>query len=217
MITSFKQRYPTADSVRRTFEPGNCKNFMDDTIQERYLSKPCIRLSELASAYGDPDLAELLIKQHIRTVYAMSGSRFQPDEQMVTMTAGRFVAKYGRTCSLYDMMVFFANFGTDFRTTWSTFDYNDIIKGYREKFEPWAATKRDWEPESKKEQQVYSGNTGKRAQREYVHRKVDKLGGGQRGIDAFCKQSGMVQAGMLNRDGVVKLYKEFEKQGDETF
>lgn len=203
--------------MSRAFEPSNCKYFMDDMTQERYLSKPCIRLGELASAYGNPDLGELLIRQHIRTVYAMSGSRFQPDEQMVAMTAGRFVAKFGHTCTLYDMMVFFANFGSDFRTTWSTFDYNDIIKGYKEKFEPWAATKIGWEPESRKEQQVYFGNTGKRALCEYVHGQVDKLGGGQRGIDAFCKQSGMCQAGILNREGVERLYKEFERQGDETF
>ena len=190
---------------------------MDDTIQERYLSKPCIRLGELASAYGNPELGELLIRQHIRTVYAMSGSRFQPDEQMVAMTAGRFVAKFGRTCTLYDMMVFFANFGSDFRTTWSTFDYNDIIKGYKEKFEPWAATKRGWEPDSRKEQQVCSGNTGIRALREYVHGQVDKLGGGGNGINAFCESSGMYRSGWITKDDIARLYKEFEKQQDEAF
>ena len=216
-ISSFKQRYPTADSVSRAFEPSNCKYFMDDMTQERYLSKPCIRLGELEKAYGKPELAEQIVRQHVRTVYGMSGSRYQPDEQMVAMTAGRFVAKYGRTCTLYDMMVFFANFGSDFRTTWSTFDYNDIIKGYKEKYEPWAATKRGWEPAQPETQTTYSGNTGKRALREYVHRKVDNLGGGQRGIDAFCRQSGMCQAGMLNREGVARLYKEFETQGDEVF
>lgn len=216
-ISSFKQRYPTADSVTRAFEPSNCKFFMDDMTQERYLSKPCIRLGELEKAYGRPELAEQIVRQHVRTVYGMSGSRYQPDEQMVAMTAGRFVAKYGRTCTLYDMMVFFANFGSDFRTTWSTFDYNDIIKGYKEKFEPWAATKRGWEPAQPETQTTYSGNTGKRALREYVHSKVDSLGGGQRGLDGFCRQSGMCQAGMLNREGVARLYKEFETQGDEVF
>lgn len=216
-ISSFKQRYPTADSVSRAFEPSNCKYFMDDMTQERYLSKPCIRLGELEKAYGKPELAEQIVRQHVRTVYGMSGSRYQPDEQMVAMTSGRFVAKYGRTCTLYDMMVFFANFGSDFRTTWSTFDYNDIIKGYKEKFEPWAATKRGWESDQPEPQTSYSGNTGIRALREYIHRQVDKLGGGQRGIDAFCEQSGMCQARMINREGVERLYKEFEKQGDEAF
>lgn len=217
VITSFKQHYPTVDSVTLAFDPANCKGFMDDTIQERYLSKPCIRLGELASAYGNPDLAELLIKPHIRIVYGMSSSRFQPDEQMVAMTAGRFVAKYGRTCTLYDMMVFFANFGSDFRTTWSTFDYNDIIKGYKEKFEPWAATKRGWEPAQPEPQTNYSGNTGKRALREYVHKKVDSLGGGEKGINAFCESSGMFRSGWITRDDIARLYKEFEKQGDEAF
>lgn len=216
-ISSFKQRYPTADSVSSKFEPANCKFFMDDMTQERYLSKQCIRLGELEKAYGRPELAEQIVRQHVRTVYGMSGSRYQPDEQMVAMTAGRFVAKYGRTCTLYDMMVFFANFGSDFRTTWSTFDYNDIIKGFKERFEPWAATKRGWEPAQPEPQTTYSGNTGKRALREYVHRRVDSLGGGQRGIDAFCRQSGMCQAGKLTREGVVRLYKEFETQGDEVF
>ena len=217
VITSFKQHYPTADSVIRAFGPANCKSFMDDTIQERYLSKPCIRIGELTNAYGNPDLGELLIRQHIRTDYGMSGSRYQPDEQMIAMTAGRFVAKFGRTCTLYDMMVFFANFGTDFRTTWSTFDYNDIIKGYKEKFEPWAATKRGWEPENGKEQQVYSGNTGIRALREYVHGQVDKLGGGENGINAFCESSGMYRSGLITKDDIARLYKEFEKQEDEAF
>ena len=37
--------------------------------------------------------------------------------------------------------------------------------------------------------------------------KLAKLGGGQRGIDAFCEQSGMCQARMLNRESVERLYK----------
>lgn len=217
VISSFKQRYPTADSVSSKFEPANCKFFMDDMTQERYLSKPCIRLGELEKAYGRGELAEQLVKQHIRTVYGLSGARYQPDEQMVAMTAGRFVAKYGRTCSLYDMMVFFANFGSDFRTTWSTFDYNDIIKGYKEKYEPWAATKRGWEPDKPAQPIDYSANTGIRALREYVHEKVDRLGGGERGFEAFFQQSGMCRTGMLTRDSLHKLYKDFESQGDEAF
>lgn len=217
MISSFKQRYPTADSVIRAFDPGNCKYFMDEATQERYLSKPCIRIGELEKAYDKPELAEQLVKQHIRTVYGMSGSRYQPDEQMVAMTAGRFVAKYGRTSTIYDMMVFFANFGSDFRTTWSTFDYNDIIKGYKEKYEPWAATKRGWEPHDKTQQQIYTGNTGIRALREYVHEKVDRLGGGERGFEAFFQQSGMCSTGMLTMESLHKLYKDFESQGDEAF
>ena len=202
--------------MNQAFSPDNCKYFMDEVKQERYLSKPCIRLGELAKAYGRQELAEQLVKQHIRTVYGLSGARYQPDEQMVSMTAGRFVAKYGRTCSLYDMMVFFANFGSDFRTTWSTFDSNDLIKGYKEKFEPWAATKRCWEPEDKN-QQIYTGNTGIRALREYVHEQVDKFGGGEQGIEAFVQQSGMCHTGMLTRDSIGKLYKDFESQGDEAF
>lgn len=217
MIGSFKQRYPTADSVIRAFDPGNCKYYMDEVTQERYLNKPCIRIGELAKAYGQPDLAEQMVRQHIRTVYGMSGARYQPDEQMVAMTAGRFVAKYGRTCTMYDMMVFFANFGSDFRTTWSTFDYNDIIKGFKDKFEPWAATKRGYELQQPSAQTFYSGNTGKRALREYVHSEVDSLGGGQRGIEVFCQASGMCHTGMLTREGVARLYKEFETQGEDAF
>lgn len=216
MITNFKQRYPTADSVNQAFSPENCKYFMDEVKQERYLSKPCIRLGELAKTYGRQELAEQLVKQHIRTVYGLSGARYQPDEQMVAMTAGRFVEKYGRTCSIYDMMVFFANFGSDFRTTWSTFDYNDIIKGYKEKYEPWAATKRGWEPD-KPAQPIDSANTGIRALREYVHEKVDRLGGGERGFEAFFQQSGMCRTWVLTRESLHKLYKDFESQGDEAF
>lgn len=218
MIGNFKQRYPTADSVIRAFDPGNCKYYMDEVTQERYLNKPCIRIGELAKAYGQPDLAEQMVRQHIRTVYGMSGARYQPDEQMVAMTAGRFVAKYGRTCTLYDMMVFFANFGSDFRTTWSTFDYSDIIKGFKEKFVPWAATKRgDAEGRQRPRQDTYTGNTGKRALREYIHSEVGRLGGGRDGIEAFCQRSGMCRTGMLNRESVARLYKEFEKQKDEAF
>lgn len=211
------QRYPTQDSVLDAFKPENCKFFMDSVTQERYLSKPCARLEELAKIYNDSQLAEKIVIKHIRTVQGLSGARFQPDEQWLSMTAGRFVAKYGSTCTLYDMMVYFANFGSDFRTTWSTFDYNDIIKGFKEKFEPWAANKRGYEPQQPSAQTFYSGNTGKLALREYIHSEVDSLGGGQRGIEAFCQASGMCHTGMLTREGVARLYKEFETQGEEAF
>lgn len=214
---NFKQRYPTADSVIRAFDPGNCKYFMDEAVQGRYLSKPCIRLGELGQAYERPELAEQLVKQHIRTVYGMSGSRYQPDEQVVGMTAGRFVAKYGRTCTLYDMMVFFANFGSDFRTTWSTFDFNDIVKGFKEKFVPWASTRRGYESPQPTTAATDAGSTGKRALREYVHDEVDRLGGGEDGMKAFCQRSGMCLTGMLNFWSVKRLYEEFGSDAAEAF
>ena len=52
---------------------------------------------------------------------------------------------------------------------------------------------------------------------QHIHSEVDSLGGGQRGIEAFCQASGMCHTGMLTREGVARLYKEFETQGEEAF
>lgn len=216
IISSFKNRYPDEEALKKAFSPAHCKYFMSEYQQTNYLRKPCPRLGELGKIYASGELTESLVKEHIRSVYDLSGARYQPDDRLVSITAGRFIGKYGMRCTLYDMMIFFGNFGTDFRTSWTAFDFNDIIKGYKEKYLPWANVKRE-PPQQRQLERSGSGLTGIDALRQYIYLKVQRLGGGEKGIDAFCVQSGMYQGGMLTRDEIRQRIAEYKQLQNEAF
>lgn len=184
---------------------------MGDREQRVYLNKPCIRLSEIGKVYGNSELAVTLVKQHIRAVYGMSGAKYTPDEQWVNITAGRFIGKYGMTCTLYEMMIYFACFGTDFRTSWSSFDYNDIIKGFKEKFRPWANERIN--PYTPMQEGKKDDLTGELALAKYISDEVQKLGS----IDAFTAQSGMYATGMLTRESIEKNIKLWASYSNKPF
>lgn len=189
---------------------------MGEYQQANYLRKPCPRLGELGKIYASGELSENLVKEHIRSVYNLSGARYQPDDRLVAITAGRFVGKFGMRCTLYDMMIFFGNFGTDFRTSWTAFDFNDIIKGYKERYLPWASVKRE-PPQQRQPERSAGGLAGMDALHQYVYEKVKRLGGGDQGVNAFMTESSMVACGMMSRAEVIGHIKAYENLQETAF
>lgn len=48
-----------------------------------------------------------------------------------------FIAKYGHQCSLYDMMLYFANYLLEYKGSYAQYDVQDILQQFSKKYLPW--------------------------------------------------------------------------------
>lgn len=159
-LAPFLSRYPSAQSVVAVFRPENWPAFTQPELRTAYLSRPCPRLAELGSLYGVADLAERLLRVQLRTIMGQSGSRQAVDEGTIGLNAALFLGTYGRRCTLYDMMLYFAGFNSEFGPGTSYYGLADVQQSYARRYRPWAQQNRPAPPPPAEAQPAPSGTTG---------------------------------------------------------
>ena len=130
------QRFPHGNDLLRWATPVNWAPFAT-TDYTRLVSVPCPTLAELKGIYGMSSLAEDIVYQNISKVANMSSARFSPGDGNVRTAASLFMGRYGKSCTVYMMMAYFANYLTDYKRTVSTFDLGDLLSGYRQFEDKW--------------------------------------------------------------------------------
>lgn len=141
-LAPFLTRYPTAGSVSAVFRPENWPAFSQPVSRTAYLSRPCPRLAELPALYGMADLPERLLRVQLRSLLGQSGSRQAADDGVIALNAALFLGSYGRRCTLYDMMLYFAGFNSDFGPSNSYYGPADVQQGFVRRYRPWAQQNR---------------------------------------------------------------------------
>lgn len=205
--------------MKNAFTPKNWGRFTSNIAT--CIAEPSARLNELDKLYGEPGLAKSILTNNIRAIYRMSSTKDILNEEALDITAGLFIAKNG-ACTPYALMIFFANYFTDYKTTMSAFELGDILRSFKAKFTPaWntelsRADDRNANAQQKR-QQASTGYTGMDGLRQYVYEKVNSYGGGEQGLEKFCEQSAMIEFGFMTRDEARLRYHEFEKLQSSTF
>lgn len=69
-------------------------------------------------------------------IYSMSTAREAMNTQAANLAAELFIAKYGNQCTLYALMVYFANYLTEYKGSYAPFDVQDILMQFSKKFLP---------------------------------------------------------------------------------
>jgi len=129
------ESFPRIENLYSFFAPhywGYALQHLDDC-----LTKPCIMLRQIDELYGKQGVAKTIVKTQIVGVYSLTTARESLNTNTADLAADLFIANFGYRCSLYGMMVFFAKYVTDFKETKSSFDVQDILKQFREKFLMW--------------------------------------------------------------------------------
>lgn len=101
------------------------------------MSYPCITLNQVDGLYNTLGAATNIVKGHIIGIFGLSTAREQINEQAANLAAEMFVAKYGGYCTLYDTMLYFANYLLEFKQSFSAFDIQDILQQFNKKYLPW--------------------------------------------------------------------------------
>lgn len=101
------------------------------------MSYPCITLNQVDGLYDTLGAATNIVKGHIIGIFGLSTAREQINEQAANLAAEMFCAKYGGYCTLYDTMLYFANYLLEFKQSFSAFDIQDILQQFSKKYLPW--------------------------------------------------------------------------------
>lgn len=177
------RRFPHGNDLLRWATPANWGAFATSDYT-RLASVPCPRLSELKGIYGMGALASDIVYQNISKVADMSSARFVPCDGVVRTTASLFIGRYGKSCTVYMMMAYFANYLTDYKKTVSTFDLGDLLSGYRRFEDKWnMALGRVEEARARASQARGHGVDGKANLRSYL-REVT----GRYGVDGYINE-----------------------------
>lgn len=155
-VEAFKSDFPTAAVIADFFTAKNWPIALEYT--EQMLTRPCIPLAGLDEAYHTDGLALQIVKAQFVGIHQISGSR-EPAPKSADLAAKMFIGKYGQTCTPFDMMVYFANYPLDYKTTFAMYDVQDILAQYAKKYLVWKRTQRQEQPqaEEEEEQQQASG------------------------------------------------------------
>lgn len=127
--------FPSIDKVYSFFCPGRWEYAIKHTNE--CLSYPCITLNQVDGLYNTLGAATNTVKGHIIGIFGLSTAREQINEQAANLAAEMFVAKYGGYCTLYDTMLYFANYLLEFKQSFSAFDIQDILQQFSRKYLPW--------------------------------------------------------------------------------
>lgn len=138
-IEQFLTNFPSADSLVNFCVPNSWGYILQHT--EDCICRSCITLAQTDSVYNRKGLAKEIVKCQLAGVHAMSSSREQLNPQACTLAAEVFISKYGHQCSLYIMLLYFASYMTEFKTSYAAFDLQDIILQFHKKFLPWLRCK----------------------------------------------------------------------------
>lgn len=159
---------------------------------------PGVKLSQLATLYQDADLARELVASQIAGLYAMTTGTYQMNTAVVQQAAEMFVAHYGRTCSVYDMMLYFAHYTIEFKGNNYQLDMQDILKQFKLKYPEWRSridTQQAPPPTRKAGNEV----TGIAALKNYIVRKM------QAGEDA--RQTNLYKVGIVTEKMIAECQK----------
>ena len=132
---AFLKQFPNRSKVIAFFTPGRWSYCVENL--EKCLQAPSVKLSQLAELYQDKELAKELIASQITGLYASTTGSYQINDAVVRQTAEMFVAHYGRQCSVYDMMLYFAHYTVEFKSVSYQFDVQDILRQFKTKYWEW--------------------------------------------------------------------------------
>ena len=133
------QAFPSIEKVYSFFAPGRWNYAIEHTTE--CLTYPCITLNQVDGLYHAPGAATNIIKGHIIGVFGLTNAREQINAQAANLASSMFVAKYGGYCTLYDTMLYFANFPVEFKQSFSAFDIQDILQQFFKRYLPWKRSK----------------------------------------------------------------------------
>ena len=138
-IEKFLEVFPTIEKVYKFFQPDWWGHALCHT--QECLTFPCISLAMVDEVYHTEGAAKNIVRGQFLGIYALSTAKDPYNTQSSNLSADLFIARYGHSCSLYDLQLYFGSYLTDFKGTFSPFDTQDILLQFSHKFLPWKRSK----------------------------------------------------------------------------
>ncbi len=171
-IEQFTQTFASLEKVYKYFCPANFAHAISHETE--CVTYPCITLSQVDKVYRTDGAARNIVRNMMVGIYSMSAAREQIQQEAVDSAAGIIVAKYGNACTLYGVMLYFANYLSDYKSTYLQFDVQDIIQQFNKKFIPWWHARLSRANNEHEEVKVIAGPVGMDGLKEFVRKELEQ-------------------------------------------
>lgn len=156
---------------------------------EEVFGRPDVTLKQLDMVYGAGTAARLVANQ-ITGIYSSTNTRDVLRQDALTQNSEMFVAKYGHECTLNGMMLYFANYPLEYKSSYGQFDMVDILQQFGKKFLPWWRQRLQPSTDEKKDSGRPVGREG------LIRYLANELLGGKT-LNQLKEDSGMYRLGLL--------------------
>lgn len=137
-IEEFRQSFPSIGDVYRFFSPSMWGYVQSH--KEECATRPCITISQVDDVYGVVGGARWIVKEQITGIYSLGMNREPMNTKAQDLAADLFVSRYGSS-TLYALMVYFSGYLTDYKSSYASYDVQDILQQFGKKFLPQWRTK----------------------------------------------------------------------------
>lgn len=195
-LEAFRSHFDSAEKLTRVFAPSMWGAMLSK--KEQCLHAPSVSLSNIDEIYHTQGLAKQIVRNQFVGVYSMCTAKDAYNQNSLDLAADLFIAKYGRQCSMYAMMLYFGNYITEYKSSFAQFDMQDILQQFGRKFLPWWQSQLE-SPSDHKQIEVQTGLTGREA---LVEMFADRLRNGAKLDDirnsnlfrlGFCKEEDLAE------------------------
>lgn len=172
----FKALFPSDTDVLAFFAPVK---WADATANPtKCLMLPSVTLAMLDKIYGK-ELAFSVVVNNIVGLFTMGRPREAVLKEPVELTARLFIGKFGNQLSMFGMLLFFADYLTEYKSSFGQFDLPDVLRTCAKTFMPrWNARLGAANKQADAKTKEGCKEVGKPAlyrylRREYVERGID--------------------------------------------
>lgn len=192
VVEAFLADFPTLESVCAFFVPTNWPTAIK--YADLLITRPCIKLAEVDEVYNADGAALQIVQSQFVGLHKLSGSRNEYSPKSAEFAANMFLSKYGNVCTLFDTMIYFANY-FDYKTTFAQFDPQDIMQQFGNKYFVWKRNRKcqlQEEEEQPQEQEQQNEVVGQPALEQLI---FERMAAGQ--TDEQLRQSALYEHGFF--------------------
>ena len=131
----FKEKFPDIYKVYAFFAPATYGRALANI--DKCLTEPSILLADVDSLYSTSGAAKTIISNQFVGLYSLSTAKESFNRSSADLAADIFLGKYGTICSMYALIVYFAQYLTEYKASFAQFDVQDILLQFSKKFLPW--------------------------------------------------------------------------------
>lgn len=125
----FYSHYPSWNSILAKFQAAYWAAFVEG--EDNYILKPCPTLAECMKLYGvSRTQVSALIGLQLSDLYKMAQTKSLLDASAFDVPAGLFFSRNGKSCNLYQLVIYFAKYLTDYKGSLQSFAIDDVLKQY---------------------------------------------------------------------------------------
>ena len=131
-LKTFKDWWPNVQSLQTAFQPKNCCKVLANEVKAA-TEWPQVTLNQIGVIYHNNDLSMYFVRLMYSTIYAQVNNGVINNNSVLDMECGIFLARYGHTCTMFDLMLYMATYRNTYKPDYvSNGDLSDIIKRFPE-------------------------------------------------------------------------------------